>query len=211
MNARAIHRSGVVVCAAVVSLLAASGLAQDPATLGNGDAITLSGTILSTTPDSFRLDYGKGIVTVEMDDMDWYQEGRKLIVNDRVTVYGRLDKDAYEKKKIEAGSVYVENLGTYFHASDADEEDLSLWTVGRPVTVGAMEVAGMVSSIDGRQLKLSSGFGVDTSQLTYNPLDDKGYQQIDVGDRIKASGRLSNDLFEPTELVADWIITMDRK
>ena len=181
--------------------------AQEPAAASDQEWITISGTVVATTPQAFRLDYGAGLITVEMDDADWYQEGRNLLLNDRVTVYGRVDKDAYERRTIEAGSVYVRNLGTYFYASSADEEDFALWTP-TPLTVGDVEMSGTVASISGRELTLRSGFQIDTSMLGYNPLDDKGYQRIDVGDRIKVGGRVEDDLSDKTELMARWIINL---
>jgi hypothetical protein len=57
-----------------------------------------------------------------MDDWDWYAEGKNLIDGDKVTVYGRIDDDFFETTSIEASSVYVESLGSYFYASAADEE-----------------------------------------------------------------------------------------
>jgi hypothetical protein len=180
----------------------------DPKTAQNRDWITIGGTVVATTPNSFRLDYGSGVITVEMDDWDWYKEGRDLLQDDRVVVYGRIDQDAFEQRKVEAASVYVRNLGTYFHANSVDEEDLGLWTIS-PHRAGALELTGKVASIDGRELTLSSGVKVDTAQLGYNPLDDKGYQRIDVGDRIKVAGHIEADLFEKSELMADWIVNLD--
>lgn len=45
--------------------------------------------------------------------------------------------DLFEKKTIEAGSVYVENLRTAFYANAQDEEDPTAWTVVvTPIVVG---------------------------------------------------------------------------
>jgi hypothetical protein len=46
----------------------------------------VSGTVVSAKPDSFRLDYGDGVITVEMDDFDFYAEGYGLLPNDQVIV-----------------------------------------------------------------------------------------------------------------------------
>jgi uncharacterized protein YdeI (BOF family) len=197
--------------ALVAAMLTAGSPAMgaDPKTAQNRDWITIAGTVVATTPSSFRLDYGSGVISVEMDDWDWYKEGRNLLQNDRVIVYGRIDQDAFETRKVEAASVYVGNLGTYFHANSTDEEDLGLWTLSSPHRAGALELTGKVASIDGREVTLSSGVKVDTAELGYNPLDDKGYQRIDVGDRIKVAGHVDDDLFEKAELMADWIVNLD--
>ncbi|MDZ7782331.1 MAG: hypothetical protein U5K56_05075 [Halioglobus sp.] len=73
-----------------------------------------------------ELDYGQGNITVEMDDSDRDADGYKLIEGDRITVSGVVDDDFYESTKIEAASVYVEELGTHFYASSIDEEDTIL-------------------------------------------------------------------------------------
>ncbi|MFP4521706.1 MAG: hypothetical protein ACLFQK_06125 [Fibrobacterota bacterium] len=69
---------------------------------------------VAASDNSFELDYGEVIVTVEMDDWDWYKEGKGIIEGDEVTVYGAVDNDTYEMTTIEASSVYVEDLNAYF-------------------------------------------------------------------------------------------------
>lgn len=215
MRAERIRSVVITTGVAVIATLAAwaaPAAADDPSKASNGDWITVSGQVVSTTDDSFRLDYGPGVITVEMDDWDWYHEGRKLLENDNVRVYDRLDKDAYESRKIEAGSVYVQDLGTYFFANAADEEDIALWTLTTPIHVGDIEISGKVDQINGRELVLTSGARIDTSELGYNPVDDKGFQRIDVGDRIKAGGHLDHDLFDTkSEIDATWIVSLNSK
>ncbi|MGM0425831.1 MAG: hypothetical protein ACQEQ7_01185 [Thermodesulfobacteriota bacterium] len=97
--------------------------------------------------DSFTLDYGEGTVLVEMDDWDWYDEEGTVLEGDKVTVYGKIDDDLYEATSIEASSVYVENLGTYFYASSADEEyddDYDYWVAGEPIVLGQTTVRSAV-------------------------------------------------------------------
>ncbi len=78
-----------------------------------------------------------------MDDWDWYAEGYKLLNGEKVRVHGLIDDDLFETTKIEASSVYVQNLGTYFYASSADEEDTYV-----PHSLGldplSMEVTGIL-------------------------------------------------------------------
>lgn len=178
-------------------------------TAPNNSWVSLSGTVVSTTPDSFRLDYSDGIMTIEMDDFDFYHEGRNLMVNDQVVVFGRVDDDFFEKRTIEAGSVYVENLQTHFYASSVDEEDWRMWgVVAGPITVGRLDVDGTVTSIDGRKFSVDTGMRkitVDTSTLDYNPLDDAGFLRVDVGDHVKVIGDLTRSFFEGRELEANWI------
>jgi len=84
--------------------------------------ISISGTAVDPQAASFTLDYGEGTVLVEMDDWDWYGEAGGILDGDKVTVYGEIDDDFYELTSIEASSVYVESLGTYFYANSDDEE-----------------------------------------------------------------------------------------
>ncbi len=178
--------------------------------------VSISGTIVSPGDDSFYLDYGEGTILVEMDDWDEYGNAKGLLDGDRVTVHGRVDSAFYEHTTIEASSVYVENLNTYFYANSADEEgDASaFWNI--PVTTvvtSAVSLRGTVSNVDpeDRTFTLNKGdlaLTVDTSQLGYNPLDEFGYSQIDPGDRVSVSGYLTTDFFPGRELMAEMIVTL---
>ncbi len=186
-------------------------LAQDPASAPDDSWISVSGTVTSTRPDSFRLDYGDGIITVEVDDFDDdYNEAYALLPNDQVTVYGKVDDDLYETRTIEASSVYVQGLGATFFASAIDEEDYASWSVRVPIVIGQVELTGTVTSIDGREFTIANAataVRVDTATLGYNPLDDHGHQKVDVGDRVRVSGELeSASLFDEREIEADWLI-----
>lgn len=57
--------------------------------------IRIRGTVVDPGPESFTLDYGKGTVTVEMEDWEWYHEGYQMIEGDPATVYGRIDDDLF--------------------------------------------------------------------------------------------------------------------
>jgi len=50
---------------------------------------------------------------------------------------------------------------------------------------------------------------IDTAGLDYDPLDDEGLQQIDVGDRVSVSGEIDEALFDNTELSADSIFVLE--
>jgi len=186
--------------------------AESPYTKPDDTWINLSGTAVDTGPNSFVLDYGQGTITVEMDDWSWYdKEGYGLIEGDKVTVYGKVDDDIAEANTIEASSVYVESLGTYFYADSADEETLN-YSVVTPIVAGYTELTGTVTSTSAFEFTIDSGvqqMTVDTSLLDYNPLDEKGYQQIDEGDLVTVTGDLEADLSESMELVADSIVILD--
>lgn len=170
--------------------------------------INLSGTVVSKLPSSFVLDYGPDTVTVEMDDWDWYREGQALAAGDPVVVTGRVDADLWENKKIEASSVYARNLNTYFYASGADEEDLSVSTVYVAPAPAYADSTGFVTAMEGQEFSLGSSSGairVDTSQL---PAASR--PQLQVGDRVYVWGDLDIDAREKAELMAKGIVELTR-
>ena len=189
-----------------------SANAQSPYTSPDGSYISLSGTVVSSDADSFILDYGEGLVTVEMDDWDWYGDAWGIIADDEVTVYGYVDDDFYETTSIEASSVWVEDLNTYFYASGADEE-------GSPVTPVYYTtwydydytITGTITSVSGREFTVDTGsrkVSVDTWQLGYNPLDDKGYLKLEKGDRVTVYGDIDLSVFDERELSAEAIVKL---
>lgn len=183
--------------------------AEDPYEKADDSFITLSGEVASATPSAFVLDYGEGLVTVEMDDWDWYADGYGILPEDEVTVYGYVNDDFYETTSIEASSVYVEDLNTYFYASGADEESVAAYTTA--IYDLDFEITGTVTEVDGREFKVDTGnrtITVDTWQLGFNPLDEQGFLKIDVGDRVTVFGDLDRDIFDRRELSAESVIKL---
>ncbi|MDV6316776.1 DUF5666 domain-containing protein [Idiomarina sp. HP20-50] len=178
--------------------------------------ISVSGTAIETNPSSFMLDYGDGQITVEMDDWEWFEEeGHGLIEGDNVTVYGEVDDDFAENAKIEASSVYLEDLGTYFYANSADEEsgepNKTLDVIAMDTT-NIVDLNGTVSSVNNAEEEFTIDNGIqqwtiDVSGMDYNPLDKKGFQQIEKGDYVSVSGEFSNNLVESLEIEAERVTT----
>jgi len=135
--------AGSVLGLSAVLPLAASA-AESPYTMPDEAWISIDGTVEAVSPDSFELDYGDGMVTVEMDDGD----------------------------------------------RDADAK---------------------VSSVGGGELGLQMGgseLTVRTESLGYDPLDDKGYQKVEVGDRVSVTGDMDAQFFGGPLLKADSIIVL---
>lgn len=178
------------------SMLAAPGSpAAKLQSRNEGNWINVTGTILAKLPRAFILQYGAGDVRVELDDWDWYQEGRGLRPGDRVAVTGRIDEDASGNKIIEARSVFVERLQTHFLASGADEESLRNNALYRDPRPGHVEAIGRILAIEGHELTLgptTTPLLIDTSRMTNNPLDRRGVQQIEVGDQVYVWGVIDN-------------------
>jgi uncharacterized protein YdeI (BOF family) len=184
--------------------------AKDPYTAPNNSRITLNGTVVATSPTAFILDYGAGLVSVEMDGWGWYPSTYAILEGDKVTVYGRVDDDLYEATSIEAGAVYVKDLNTYFYANDTDEEDVIPYTAALHPDKGLL-LQGTVVKISGREFTIDTGskkVKVDTINMPYNPLDDKGYQKIKVGDFVQITGQLDVDFFEKMEVMAETVTTL---
>lgn len=182
-----------------------SVMAKNPYLQPNNSWISISGTVEDIQPDRFTLDYGDGIVIVEMDDGDRDADAYKLIPGDKVTVSGKIDDDLYEVTKIEASTVFVEKLNTTFFASAVDEEDVLVVTT-TPVVVAETVVQGIVTDVGIHEFDVDTGLKtlkVDVSEMLYNPLDDKGYQKVEEGDYVRVTGTIDRDLFEGRELMAE--------
>ncbi|WP_019341439.1 NirD/YgiW/YdeI family stress tolerance protein [Stutzerimonas stutzeri] len=194
---------------ATAPLAAESGNAPSPYQKHDGTWISLNGTVESVKPDSFMLDYGKGSIIVEMDDWDWYSEGTALKAGDKVTVYGDVDDDIFEVTSIEANSVYVEGLNSFFFASANDEE--TPWRTATFVPSAETTIQGTVQSVKDRELTLDTGDGsliINTLTMSYNPLDKDGFQQVEKGDRISVMGQMDPAFFGNREFNAKSIITI---
>lgn len=199
----------------ILALTTSSAWAGDknPYTRADETWITLNGTVESVAPDTFTLDYGDGMIVVEMDDGDRDADAYKLLKGDKVIVTGKIDDDFFQATSIEASSVYVENIGTTFFSSSVDEEDADIIAaeLTLPIVATRFSVQGTVTKIDGDDFIIDNGareIRVDVSSLSYDPLDDEGYQQIEVGDRVKVYGYLDTDLFEGREIQADTLIEL---
>jgi len=197
---------------ALALLLGATAMAENPYLQPDDTWISISGEVRSVSPDAFVLDFGEDNVTVEMDDGDRDADAYKLVEGDKVTVNGVVDDDFFETTTIEASSVYVEKLDTYFYASAVDEED-DFVTITRPIVVSASILEGTVTAVNDDDFRLDTGvreITVETDELPYDPLDDLGYQQIDVGDRVSVTGNMDYDFLEGREFVASSVVTLSR-
>lgn len=206
-----VTRASKVLLAAVLgAFLAAPALAKNPYARADDTWISISGKVKSVSPDSFVLDYGEGTITVEMDDGDRDADAYKLLAGDQVTVNGVIDDDFFERTTIEASSVYVEKIGTYFFASARDEEDL-FFPYATTFIVGGTVAQGKVIGVEDDEFTLRVGgrsLTVEVDEMPYNPLDEVGYQKIRIGDLVRVNGVMDDDLFEGRELVATSVITL---
>lgn len=187
---------------------------QDPYSKPDDSWITISGTVDSVMRDSFKLDYGDGLVTVEMDDGDRDADAYKLLPGDEVTVSGIVDDDFFEATTIEASSVYVADLNTTFYSSSFDDELVegpAYYWYPIPEIVDSATVRGTVTAVSNETFILASGdrrLIVNVDDMPYNPLDDEGYQRIGVGDKVTVRGEVRGDLFQTRQIMADSVVKL---
>lgn len=183
----------------------------------NGEAITISGKVTNVKADTFNLKTADKNILVEMDDYsNWVADGFKLRDGDEVIVYGRVDQDLFEKKKIEAGTVYVKNINTTFYANSADEEDRAYTPTNYDLYTGLKEGAfvdlkGKITKVSGREFTMDTGLRrvtVDTQSLLFNPLDKKGYTRLEPGDQVRVTGTVENEYFDSKEVSAATVIEL---
>jgi uncharacterized protein YdeI (BOF family) len=173
--------------------------------------INLSGTIEAVAADSFRLNYGDGTILVEMDDRDRDAEAYRLLPGDEVSVTGRVDSGFFERTTIEAATVHVKNIDTTFYASAVDDEEFETFAgfVASNMLMPATTIIGEVTSVGEDEFTVNSGvraMRVDVSEMAYDPLDDEGYQKIEVGDVVKVIGDVEQRLFTEREISAERVV-----
>lgn len=208
-----------IIAAGIFSMTTSLALA-DMTNKTNGEFVTLTGKVSDVKADSFSLTNNGNKILVEMDDYSsWVSDGFKLVNGDQVVVTGKVDKDFLEKKKVEAGSVYVKNINTYFFANSDDEEDYltipATYSLVGTLPEGAqIDLQGKITSVQGREFTVDTGIRkivVDTQSLTYNPMDQKGFTKLSIGDRVKVSGRVEDNLFETKEVAASYVSELSAK
>ncbi|MBC53467.1 MAG: hypothetical protein CMQ34_06470 [Gammaproteobacteria bacterium] len=202
--------------AAVFSVSAA---AQGPSPYLQPDDtwISLSGTVESVQQDAFLLDYGRGSVTVEMDDGDRDADAYALQAGDNVVVSGLIDDDFFEMTTIEASSVFVESINTFFYASALDDESMTFFdpivTVQGPLMQGDTTLQGTISAVDRDEQAFILNTGVnmvtvEVDGLGYDPLDDVGYLQLENQDVVTVRGTMTEDLIEGRVFEAASIVSV---
>lgn len=195
--------------ALTAAMLALPVSAQNPYIQPDGTWVNLSGTVESVSADSFRLNYDGGAITVEMDDGDRDADGYKLVKGDKVTVTGAVDDDFFGSDSIEASSVYVEGINTTFYASAMDEEDLFVPIT--PVNPSTVQLQGTVTQVNDDNFTIDNGtrmITIGVNEMSYNPLDDDGYQKVSEGDRVRVVGEYDTDLFQNHSFEADSIVSL---
>ncbi len=194
---------------ALAAVSAAPSLAGPASNAKDSEQITLTGTIQKVEADQFTLDYGRGTMLIEIDDWDSFDETTSLRAGDRVTVFGQVDADLFEERKVEAAMVYAHDFNAYLFANPGDEEtNYRLHTsplqfedgarVGAHGRVSALDVNGDEFVLDIANYKIQ----VDTSSMENDPLDGEGRLQLAKGYDVFVIGELDDGFFERREIIA---------
>lgn len=191
----------------LLPLQAAESLRGEP----KGSWVALSGQVVSHTDNSFILDFGDGIVTVNTDNWDTVGDSWAVSDGDNVTVYGLVEAGFYQNKVINAGSIYVEDASTMVSAPVTDQQNMAdSYTYFTVPADYDLQVAGTVTSVTDRKFTIDSGsrkVTIDTIRLGYNPLDNQGLQQIKKGDFVSVRGELKRSIFDNAAVIAESIVT----
>lgn len=172
--------------------------------------VTVTGNITDVTPQGFKIDYGAGAILVEMDGL-LADPARQLRADDWVTVSGRIDDSFWERRSIEASSVYSSRLQERFWASAVDEEGdtLGLALIDVPDQGDWLGVTGEVVSVDQVEKEMVLDLGsmnlqVDTTGLAGPVLADRG-------DRVSVYGSFDNaDLWDAKEIDATSVVIFNQ-
>lgn len=182
---------------------------KEPYSKPEGTYISVKGTAVDTGPESFSLDYGKGVVTVKAGGLNWYKKNYKNIEGHHVAVYGKADDDLFEASTIKAISIFDEDLATFFYERST-ALNYNYWVV-EDLIPGDTIIRGTVTDVFGRRFTLDTGprmLNVDTGNMAYNPLDEKGLQKIKKGDYVRVRGSMDIDFWKGRRLMADSVIIL---
>lgn len=206
--------STLTALASASCLALTSAHAQNPYSTGEGDYITLSGTVNDVGDDHFTIDYGANVIEVEFEDAGLFEEpAEALYPGDKVTVDGEVEDEFFEGRIISANTVYVRGDSTVY---GGDDKMSSIFFVDpyptQEMTGTYVSLDGEVESIRNREFQLDvagTTVSVDTAEMDQNPLDDEGRQQVMRGDRVTVVGTLDDNLFDEPELSAMMIYGSD--
>lgn len=200
-----------MVILAAVSVPSAFAQGSGPYSDPSVSWISISGTVDAVETDEFALDYGQGLLTVEMDDVDRNAADYTLEPGNRVTVSGTVDAELLGSTTLEASSLYIEKLGTTFYASGVAEDRPIVATT--PVVVSETTLRGLVTEVNpgDNEFRVDTGgreITVDVSAMPYDPLGEDSYQQLEEGQYVSVSAEVDRALFEESEIEANAVVSL---
>ncbi|HEX5419983.1 MAG TPA: OB-fold nucleic acid binding domain-containing protein [Gammaproteobacteria bacterium] len=186
-----------------------SYVAPDPYARQNGTWITLTGKVTSVRRKTFGLQYGGGMIQVQMKAAQRSADDEKLMRGDDVIVTGLVNDNFIRKKTINPSSVYVRRLHAYFYGNPLAQPG-GLQVDMPPQNSEQIILRGTVTAVAKGQFTLNTGLNaikVAVDMLGYRlqagRLEGQGQQPISVGDVVAAAGMLDHRFFGGRTLEAD--------
>ncbi|WP_156824219.1 hypothetical protein [Salinimonas chungwhensis] len=205
------------------SLFATSSIAQETNTNSVPVAtsqvsttwMTLTGSVTRTDQQSVTVDFGEGEITVETDALMLDERAFEKLQGASVTVTGMLNQNLLENGKMRAASLYMQDIGTAFIASESveNESDMLISAAGVDLDKAQVTLIGNVSGVTDDTFQFDVGDGtlnIEVDDLKDNPLDDEGYLQLKHGDRVKITTSLEDDFFEDYEVNAESVVRLQQ-
>jgi len=192
--------------------LSAAAAAQTamPYDSSDGEWVRVTGDISDVTPQGFSIDYTGGSIVVEMDGF-LTDSTRQFRDGDWVTVSGKIDDSLWERRSIEAMSVYSSRLQERFWASAIDEEGdaLGFTMIDVPNEGDWLGVTGQVVSVDQAELEMVVDLGSQNLQVDITALG--GPVLADPGDRVSVYGTLDDsDFWDAREIDAASVVILQQ-
>lgn len=180
----------------------------------SGEFVTISGKVSKVEADSFNLmSQGRKIIVGTYGN-NWDADGFRLVKGDVVIVTSKIDQDFIKNKKIEADSIYVKSLKTYFYKKDKSDEatpflSANLYNQDKLPESTSIELQGEITDVNERNITVNTGFRkvlVSTKEMNFNPLDKVGLTRVKKGDQVKVTGVISDSFFQGKGVSAGFLM-----
>ncbi len=176
----------------------------------DGSWIGIYGTVGMVGANSFFLDYGDSTVMVGLTGEVLREYD--FIKGQKVTVYGKVDNDLFDKNIIKARAVVIEG-GEDSEITVVGEEDKVKVITGSHVSTSVIH--GLVTAVTEKRIVIEQGsekLSIDTSELSFDVTDDQGRTQVKQGDLVTVQGVLRRDFWDNRMLLATAmdVIEMDQ-
>ena len=183
---------------------------KSPFQMKNGAEIRLAGEVTKAGAHSFKLDYGKGSILIEVDDYDSYEEGYNVEIGDQVVVWGKVDADPGETRTIEASEVYIPSVDLRIEVCADDEEDPRDRAIAQRLSNGTkVELQGVIKNIKSEVCTIQCSKG--NLEIHLSSLGKQQRKNLLLGQAIKVSGVYKNRLLRNDMIVAHNMETVTRQ
>ncbi|NWG46829.1 MAG: hypothetical protein HXY25_09825 [Alphaproteobacteria bacterium] len=187
---------------------------QDPWRQPDESWIRLAGTLERADADAFRLDYGRGSIRVDTDELRGWDEAVASAQGERALVFGRIDDDVLDLRRLVASRIVLPDLGVQFLADTRADEPPgppydSLAVL--PLEEGRVQLTGVITRMDTEAdtFLLDAGptqVEVQAEEVNHDPFGGSAFRFFEVGDIVTVAGELTRSWFDEPELIADSIV-----